>query len=422
MLDRWFKKEKPLQGLTGMGGGVVRFGGAGGVEYWIAESRDGSVNAYGQHIDVNANGDIAVSAAPDPGNYVTELYDKDGTQYWSKEMTSKGYGYANALLDSSGNVYNFGQRGGIKYSSGGSLQWNKFITAQGGNIAAINHAEKDSSNNFYLASSAESGSGGIYKIDSSGSLTAARRMQNSNQFNDVHVDSSGNVYATSSGDNDDVIILKMDSSFATTWVRKFGNYGDNFYSNCIAADSSGNVYAAGSGNMTNGKWFVKFNSSGTIQWQKTWNGTNIEDIHIDGNDNIYTTGAFSSIANITKWNSDGTVNFSRSIARADSSNEKGFGINTDSDGKILLTGLIKPGGGSDTLFLAKLPNDGSLNGTYGNYTISDYSFPTISDTSHTVFTSFTYNNQDKTSVCSIADDSNGSVANSNWTYSFQEIA
>ena len=138
-------------------------------------------------------------------------------------------------------------------------------------------------------------------------------MQNSNQFNDVHVDSSGNVYATSSGDNDDVIILKMNSSFATTWVRKFGNSSNSFYSNCISVDSSGNVYAAGSGNMTNGKWFLKFNSSGTIQWQKTWNGANIEDIHIDGNDNIYTTGGFSSIANITKWNSDGTVNFSRSM-------------------------------------------------------------------------------------------------------------
>ena len=113
-----------------MGGGVVRFGGASGVEYWIAESRDGSVNAYGQHVDVNANGDIAVTAAPDPGNYVTELYDKNGAQYWSKEMTSKGYGYANGLLDSSGNVYHFGNRGGIKYNSSGSLQWNKFITAQ----------------------------------------------------------------------------------------------------------------------------------------------------------------------------------------------------------------------------------------------------------------------------------------------------
>ena len=102
--------------------------------------------------------------------------------------------------------------------------------------------------------------------------------------------------------------------------------------------------------------------------------------------------------------------FPEVCARADSSNEKGFGLNTDPDGKILLTGLIKPSGGSDTLFLAKLPNDGSLNGTYGNYTISDYSFPTISDTSHTVYTSFTYDNQDKTSVVSISNDSNGSVA------------
>ena len=150
MLNIWHKKEAPIAGLSGMGGGVVRFGGASGVEYWIAESRDGSVNAYGQHVDVNANGDIAVTAAPDPGNYVTELYDKNGAQYWSKEMTSKGYGYANGLLDSSGNVYHFGNRGGIKYIPSGSLQWNKFITAQG-NIVQINHAEKDSSENFLLS-------------------------------------------------------------------------------------------------------------------------------------------------------------------------------------------------------------------------------------------------------------------------------
>ena len=73
MLDKFAKKEAPIQGLAGMGGGVTRFGGATGTEYWIAESRDGSVSAYGQYVDVNSNGDISVSSAPDPGNYVTEM-------------------------------------------------------------------------------------------------------------------------------------------------------------------------------------------------------------------------------------------------------------------------------------------------------------------------------------------------------------
>lgn len=430
MFNEFSKKEAPIQGLAGMGGGVTRFGGAGATEYWIAESRDGSVNAYGQYVSVNSNGDISVSAAPDPGNYVTEMYDKDGAQYWSKEMTSKAYGYGDTKIDSSGNIYHFGQRGFIKYNSSGTLQLNKnfYYSQFSGQIPRINEAVDIGSGNFILGGEAETSSGGLYKMNSSGTLSIARRIQKftTEGIKSLDVDSSGNIYALGQMADDDIGIVKFDNTGATTWVRKFGNSGAtsyNFRPRSLQVDSSGNVYAFAYGsNLPQKKVFVKFNTSGTLQWQKDWVDDTFspERLHIDANDNIYSTGTQNSKINLTKWNSDGSVNFSRNIDRSNSSSDSGFGITTDSDGKIILTGRVKPGGGRDTLFLAKLPNDGSLNGTYGDYTIATYSFPTISNTSYYLNSSYTIDNLDKLSYFSTQNDS-GTVANSGWTYSFQAL-
>ena len=61
-----------------------------------------------------------------------------------------------------------------------------------------------------------------------------------------------------------------------------------------------------------------------------------------------------------------------------------------------------------------------MNGTYGDYTISTYSFPTISNTSYNNNTSPTFDNLDKLSYFSTQNDS-GTVADSGWTYSFQAL-
>jgi len=425
MFNEFNKKEKPFLGYAGFGGAStgLAFGGS-STEYWIAESRDGSVHAYGQFVSVNSNGDISVSAAPDPGNYVTEMYDKDGAQYWSKEMTGKAYGYGDTKIDSSGNVYHFGQRGFIKYNSSGALQLNKnFYYGQfSGQIPRINIAVDIGSGNFILGGEAETSSGGLYKMNSSGTLSIARRMQyfTTSGIKRLDVDSSGNIYAIGQMADDDTGIAKFDDTGATTWIRKFGNSGATSYKfrpRAIQVDSSGNVYVFAYGtNMPNKKVFIKFNSSGTLQWQKDWvdDTYSPEGLHIDANDNIYATGKQNSKINLTKWNSDGSVNFSRNIERASASYSSGYGITTDSDGKIILTGNVNYSS-YDTVFLAKLPNDGSLNGTYGDYTISTYSYPTISDTSYNNNTSPTFDNLDKLSNFSTQNDS-GTVADSGWTH------
>ena len=419
----WHKKEKPFLGYGGFGGAStgLAFGGS-STEYWIAESRDGSVHAYGQFVSVNSNGDISVSAAPDPGNYVTEMYDKDGAQYWSKEMTGKAYGYGDTKIDSSGNEYHFGQRGFIKYNSSGALQLNKNFYYSG-NIPRINEAVNIGSGNFILGGEAETSAGGLYKMNSSGTLSIARRMQyfTTAGITTLDVDSSGNIYALGQMSNDDIGIAKFDNTGATTWIRKFGNSGATSYKfrpRAIQVDSSGNVYVFSYGsNMPNKKVFIKFNSSGTLQWQKNWVDDTFSPnrLHIDANDNIYSVAEQNSKINLTKWNSDGSVNFSRNIERASASYSTGYGITTDSDGKIILTGNVNYSS-KDTVFVAKLPNDGSLNGTYGDYTISTYTYPTISNTSYYLNSSPTFDNLDKLSNFSTQNDS-GTVANSNWTYS-----
>ena len=179
----------------------------------------------------------------------------------------------------------------------------------------------------------------IHKIDTYtlGALqpTYTSNIDTTQKAKGISVDSSGNIYATGTFQNTvnfgggnittsgkDIYLLKLNSSLAFQWVKRFasddGEVGQAL-GTAIAIDDDGNVYSVGQigGNYNlggqavvsgsnNDAYIVKYDSSGTFQWSKTFGGGSgmdahdkVQDIVIDSNDFIITAGQISSNANFS---------------------------------------------------------------------------------------------------------------------------
>jgi len=208
----------------------------------------------------------------------------------------------------------------------------------------------------------------------------------------------------------------------------------------MAVATSGNIYVCGQTDLSNnGAFLAKYNSSGTLQWQRSYGGTTGNEyafgIALDSSENIYTTGRMTSFgagsndAFINKHNSSGTLQFTRTLGAGVT--EYGFGMAVDADDNVLLCGMGTTGAPAYNAFLlalynssgalqwqrglgtgdtmtahrvafnangdilvtgkedlasgnwitAKLPVDGSLTGTYGRYY---YITTTFTDTAQTI--------------------------------------
>jgi hypothetical protein len=139
---------------------------------------------------------------------------------------------------------------------------------------------------------------------------------------DMVIDEAGNIYLagytyTTGLDTYDMILLKYNSSgsllFNKTW-------GGNDYEECYAIelDNSENIYLAGStssyGAGNRDMCIVKFDNTGNYLWNKTWGDTGGEacyDIEIDESGNLYlagTTNSFGAGANdmcVVKFDASG---------------------------------------------------------------------------------------------------------------------
>jgi len=184
----------------------------------------------------------------------------------------------------------------------------------------------DSSGYYYLAGETWSygnGSSDIFLVKLNETL-----IQNvtwggieSEQFSGLIIDSNDNIYITESTSSygvgeKNVFLLKYNDNIILDW---YNIWGDNNIDKCsgIAVDSLDNIYIIG---ITNYPYYdiflVKYNSSGDLQWDLTWN-TGISNIteevfsmFINSSDHIF----FSINTNITgsewfllKYDNSGTL-------------------------------------------------------------------------------------------------------------------
>ncbi len=193
-------------------------------------------------------------------------------------------------------------------------------------------------------------------VDGSGNIFLTGRFQNSINFGGATLSGKG---------KHDVFVASFTPAGKHRWSRSFGT-ADTDYGWSVATDSSGNVYLSGQflgttnfgGGAVTSKWsdcFVaSFDSNGKYRWAKHFGGSQHDSgyaVAVDGANNIYLTGYYTSLAGFGAANLPNAKNQSPYVASFDSTGKhrwsKGFpaaihgvGVDlaADNAGRIYVTG------------------------------------------------------------------------------------
>ena len=275
------------------------------------------------------------------------LLGSSGTVNWFTKPTSGSISVGNSgrsgiTVDSSNNLFmTLGFGGGAyksiaKLNSNGEYQWLSTSVGDGTNYIGAGPITTDSSGNVYWGGDIQGYNNAlICKLNSSGTIQWTYLFSNGatatvTYVQGIRVDSSGNVYVLlrrSSGgyDGGTSYLIKLNSSGSIVWqvamagatlspIKFFDCYG-------LGIDSFNNLYVCGSVQRSGAtsaytSMLIKFNSSGTVQWQKyielgaIYSGS-AYCLFVDANDNIFIGGymdsiSFSGYSYVAKVSSSGT--------------------------------------------------------------------------------------------------------------------
>jgi len=277
----------------------------------------------------------------------------------------KLYGLA---IDSSDNLYVAGQGGQldsgggvlVKYnSSGRNVLWQRDISTRiyddsgysgkpvagngVGSYDSENCLTTDSSGNVYMAATTGLYQTGVstyatafylIKFDSSGNIVWQRVIKGNNTTNQASyaqsvVVSGTDIYLTGSSYNSSttrnyIILSKYNTSGSLQWQKSISFSNSNLYpSNGLVVDTFGNVYITAKNNFSTTSstisYLIKLDSSGNIIWQKSLSGktsvvVSFQSLTIDSANNLYVCGQGGNNGLIIKYNSFGVLIWQRALA------------------------------------------------------------------------------------------------------------
>ena len=420
MNNNWYKKEKPLPTMIGMGGGATSLitSGVSLPEYYWYNTLEGASNAerwFGVTISpavdgvseyVYAVGDTRSEGQGGPYEALIAGYDKEGAIQWQRILGSGANELfpGGVMVDVNGNVYAGGYQTTnyyslfVKYNSSGTIQFQKeyYPTISGSDYgclcsASLNGNKADPSNIFLLQAGYVTSTKGAFlvKLASSGNLNWARLLTGEGggnaEANGLGSDGSDNILMTFHGvtsGQHHIGVAKYNNSGTIQWKRKLVT-STNTSGKGVQCDSNDNVYVVGT-NSTDGTCILaKWNSSGTLQWQRKIDGVNGNGgIAIDSSDNIYIAGKASTESKMfwAKYNTSGTIQLQRTWdSSAGSEDVKGITVDDQVGAVAVILAGFTSLGNSPGLIL-KLPGDGSGTGTYGSYT---YAASTLTESANT---------------------------------------
>mgnify|MGYP006275065403 CR=1 FL=1 len=234
-------------------------------------------------------------------------------------------------------------------ANGTSTSWNRSysISYDGKPNTAVTYGAgqwyghaRDVSGNGYIvgrvASTPYDSAGFVFKIDTSGVPVSGWKFGNTttgsgeySNLSGVAVDSDGNVYCVGGITTSSVsggLLVKFNSSGSVVWQKVFSDTVSNSIFNFgsqkpIVIDSSGNIYVvAGNYGSTNSELF-KFDSSGTLLWARKYawgSAASGSGVTVDFAGNVYImfmayvgTGANASRLVTVKYNSSGVIQWQR---------------------------------------------------------------------------------------------------------------
>ena len=335
-----------------------------------------------QSMIVDAEGNIYVTGnSTETGrseDCTTIKYNSAGVRQWIKKYDANNSydGGLSAAVDASGNIYVTGFSEDntvdyitIKYSAAGVEQWVKKYNGTGNSDDYAHSIAVDEDGYVYVTGNSRNASGNndfvTIKYTSYGNAVWVKRYDGPENLNDwassVAVDSSGNVYVAGhikrSETDFDYVIIKYNSSGTEQWVRTYDGPGHKRdyvskmvlgYNNTIfltgysEGDGVGYDYAT-----------IRYNTSGYMQWAKRYNGpANGQDyatsLVVDDAGNTYVTGY--SAGNGTsldyatiKYNLAGTMQWLKRYDGVIHENDFAEDIAIDASGNVYITGRVSTG-------------------------------------------------------------------------------
>lgn len=320
---------------------------------------------------------------------LTAKYNSSGVKQWGVSYVSAaGSAAANSIvIDNAGNpiIAGTNDNGGtgkdylvVKLTSIGGNHWNRNINRLVSFSEVVTASKQDASGNYYLTGyvnlsnnvyGSQVGYGIIEKVNSSGTVVWSYidTSYSNVRYNDLDFDVSGNIYITGTA-NENIITMKFSSTGTIVWSRTFNGSGAGYdEGTSIALDASGNIYLCGNSykNATNyiDGVAVKYNSAGTFQWSQYLPTTNTFfydhaiKIKIDGANNIIvgenTVNASQDI-NVAIYNPSGGFVTSFVIGGTAGGTDVLSDMALDAAGNIYITGSLAQSGTGNDLFVEKI--------------------------------------------------------------------
>lgn len=316
--------------------------------------------------------------------------DINGNLIFTKSYTFGGgdQGYlTNSIADSSNNLFISGATGtspyygfGAKYNSSGTAIWNFQTVAS--DIYLTNFAGADSSGNLYYGGQDDSTGKGVWaQTNSSGVVQVGRRIESPRPYAYMswgQVNSSG-TYLGGGTTIYEGYLIKVNSSSSIAWASTLGTgYGGTL--SCAVVDPTFSYIYAVAKEVGNSNWnLYKVDASNgtTVTWSK--NSTDFPYYYgylaCDSSGNIYVAtqpNGGSNITTILKFNSSGTLQWQRNLTYTGANTNPSF-IGIDNTNSVFIV-TIGQSSTPNRAVVIRLPLDGSQTGTYGSWAYSASSY------------------------------------------------
>ena len=306
--------------------------------------------------------------------------DSTGTLQWNKtfggvladeafsivESKDGGYALVGRTLSSHTGDWDFYL---IKTDSNGNAEWSKFYGGTGGDSSFS--AVQTSDGGYALAGSTNSFDVSydfyLIKTDSVGNVEWSKTYGGTNdewaysvvQTNDGGYALAGLTCSYGAG-GDDTWLVKTDSTGNVQWNRTYGGESSDYAHSVVETSDGGYALAGRTFSFgTKGFWLVKTDSSGNVQWNQTYGGTpnDIAFSMIQSNDDGYALAGvtFGVGGNIRFVKTDATGNMQWSKRYGGSGVEGAQSIIQTNDGGYALAGYTDSyGAGNWDFWLIKV--------------------------------------------------------------------
>jgi len=318
--------------------------------------------------------------------------DASGTAQWNKTYGGTGTDMANALVQTGDGGYALAGFTGsfgagrddfwlVKTDANGNAQWNR--TYGGTNLDYVGALVQTDDGGYALAGSTNSfGAGGddfwLVKTDAIGNVMW-NKTYGGTDYDDANalVQTSDGGYALAGrtgiagAGTDDLWLVKTDASGNMQWNKTYGGTDyDDAYALVQTTDGgyalAGITESFGAGNQD--FWLVKTDTSGTVQWNKTYGGTSDDDAFAlvqtsDGGYALagwtYSFGAEGGDFWLVKTDAGGNMQWNKTNGGTDW--EDAYALVQTSDGGYALAGNTASfGAGGVDLLLVKTGTESGL--------------------------------------------------------------